>query len=68
VLIVVFVNFIVLDCCNYCRLFVFCFWFDMAGQNDVRNMVNGNAIVIGLTNASGCIEFGIFEEENPNVS
>jgi len=65
-----FVNFIVLDCCNYWRPFVFCFWFDMEGQNDVRNMVNGNgnAIVIGLTNASGCIEFGIFEEENPNVS
>jgi len=42
----------------------------MEGQNDVRNMVNGNGngIVIGLTNASGCNEFGIFEEENPNVS
>lgn len=57
-----FVNIIVLDCCNYCRPFVFCFWFDMEGQNGVRNMVHGNGIVIviGLTYASDCDEFGIF--------
>jgi len=26
-------------------------------------MVNGNALVIGLTNASGCNEFGIFKKK-----
>jgi hypothetical protein len=57
------VNFIVLDCCNYWRPFVFCFWFDMEGQNDVRNMVHGNGIVIGHTNASGCDELKFLKKE-----
>jgi len=33
-----FVNFIVLDRCNYLRPFVCCFWFDTEGQKDVRDI------------------------------
>jgi hypothetical protein len=35
----------------------------MEGQNDVRNMVHGNGIVIGHTNATGCDELEFLKKE-----